>query len=250
MPSLSQTEPENKCPDCLQMTLTGIPVQTVEPPDYLEFLQSFQTRQIDLYLTLQFNQQWESFPQGRIQFGLKGGALRLRVEGGEVPYESRIMGSLELVLPTVERDAEAQVSISDRIPSALAVSTLVLQGNDISIPGLPISQTHSPSICHITTKVTEENPAWIFEEEQGQPILSGSLNRIKLATLQVSALPCRVDATFEVSRQDICLTQVQGLWPPEISRNKRAVLDRLIIQHLLERKLQPYVSRVELHYDG
>jgi transcriptional regulator GlxA family with amidase domain len=32
-----------------------------------------------------------------------------------------------------------------------------------------------------------------------------------------------------------------------ISRNKRAVLDRLIIQRLLEPKLKPYLSRAELH---
>ncbi len=247
---LSQPEPENNCADCLYMTLAGIPVQPVEHPDYLEFLQPFPMPQIDLYLTLKFSQQWESLPQGRIQFGLKGGALRLRVEGGEIPYESRIMGSLELVVPTVETDSPTNRQIRDRISGELDESTLDLQENGATEqPSLNGKPNHY-SICHITTKVTEENPAWIFEEERGQPVLNGWLNQVKLGTLNVSALPCRLDATFEVSRRDICLTHVDRLWSPDISRNKRAVLDRLIIQQLLERKFKPYLSRVELHYDG
>jgi len=247
---LSQPEPENNCADCLYMTLAGIPVQPVEHPDYLEFLQPFPTPQIDLYLTLKFSQQWESLPQGRIQFGLKGGALRLRIEGGEIPYESRIMGSMELGVPTVETDSPANRPIRDRTSPEFDLPTLDLQGNGVTgQPSLNGEPNHY-SICHITTKVTEENPAWIFEEERGQPVLNGWLNQVKLGTLSVSALPCRVDATFEVSRRDICLTHVDRLWSPEISRNKRAVLDRLIIQQLLERKFKPYLSRVELHYDG
>lgn len=247
---LSQPEPENNCADCLYMTLAGIPVQPVEHPDYLEFLQPFPTPQIDLYLTLKFSQQWESLPQGRIQFGLKGGALRLRIEGGEIPYESRIMGSMELGVPTVETDSPANSPIRDRTSPEFDLPTLDLQGNGATgQPSLNGEPNHY-SICHITTKVTEENPAWIFEEERGQPVLNGWLNQVKLGTLSVSTLPCRVDATFEVSRRDICLTHVDRLWSPDISRNKRAVLDRLIIQQLLERKFKPYLSRVELHYDG
>jgi hypothetical protein len=97
--------------------------------------------------------------------------------------------------------------------------------------------------------VTEENPVWIFEEEMGEPVLKGGLNQVKLGTLNILTLPCRVEATFEVSKRDVCLTDAEGLWSPDISRNKRAVLDRLIIQRLLEPKLKPYLSRAELHYD-
>ncbi|MEQ9487003.1 hypothetical protein [Coleofasciculus sp. F4-SAH-05] len=247
---LSQPEPENNCADCLYMTLAGIPVQPVEHPDYLEFLQPFHNPQIDLYLTLRFSQQWESLPQGRIQFGLKGGALRLRVEGGEIPYESRIMGSMELVVPTVEMDSQTNRPIRDRTSPEFDMLTFDSQENGATEPQLQKRQTDYHSICHITTKVTEENPAWIFEEERGEPVLNGWLNQVKLGTLNVSALPCHLDATFEVSRRDICLTHVDRLWSPEISRNKQAVLDRLIIQQLLERKCKPYLSRVELHYDG
>jgi hypothetical protein len=33
------------------------------------------------------------------------------------------------------------------------------------------------TICHVTTKVSEEYPAWVFEEEMGEPVLRGSLNK-------------------------------------------------------------------------
>jgi hypothetical protein len=83
----------------------------------------------------------------------------------------------------------------------------------------------------------------------GEPVLKGFLKRAKLATLNAIALPCRIEATFEVSKRDVCLTDAEGLWSPDISRNKRAVLDRLIVQRLLEPKFKPYLSRAELQYD-
>jgi hypothetical protein len=83
----------------------------------------------------------------------------------------------------------------------------------------------------------------------GEPVLKGLLEKAKLATVNVIALPCHVQATFEVSKRDVCLTDAEGLWPPDLTRNKRAVLDRLIVQRLLEPKFKPYLSRAELRYD-
>ena len=104
-------------------------------------------------------------------------------------------------------------------------------------------------LCHVTTKISEEYPAWVFEEERDELVLKGSLIKINLATLNILALPCKVEATFEVSQRNVCLTDAEGLWLPDISRNKKAVLDRLIIQRLLEPKLKPYLSRAELQYE-
>lgn len=66
-------ESQNKYPDCLSMQLEAIPVQS----------QSTDSLQFDLYLTGQFNEQWESLPGGRFKFGLKGGELTLKLAGGE-----------------------------------------------------------------------------------------------------------------------------------------------------------------------
>ncbi len=252
-----QPEPENKCPDCLYIELEGIPVQP-DSQEHLEFwIASSQQYYIELYLTLNFSEQWEVLNKGRIKFGLKGGELRLKLENSEIPYESRkLMGSIELDIPQ-KRQAVKGLQMQKSKDVRAFVLKSALNGNKTRIqatadtePKLRQTEPMSVTACHITTKVSEENPVWIFEEEMGEePILKGLLNKAKLATLHVLALPCRVEATFEVSKRDVCLTAAEGLWPPDISRNKRAVLDRLIIQRLLEPKLKPYLSRVELRYD-
>ena len=251
-----QPEPENKYPDCLYMELEGIPVQ----PDSQEHLAFWTTstprQQIDLHLTIHFNEQWESLDKGRVKFGLKGGELRLKLANSEIPHESReLVGSLELHKAKKKQDPERSQAPKGT-PGRASLIALSLNGN--KPPAQVTAGTKQRSdqteltpvtVCHVTQKVTEENPVWIFEEEMGEAVLKGGLNQVKLATLNVLALPCRVEATFEVSKRDVCLTDAEGLWPPDISRNKRAVLDRLIIQRLLEPKLKPYLSRSELHYD-
>ncbi len=251
-----QPEPENKCPDCLYMKLEGIPVQP-DSEDYFDVWQaSTQTLQIDLHLTINFNEQWEALKGGRIKFGLKGGELRVKLENSEIPYEScALTGSLELSLQTGKQETKASkdknsVDVRPRaLNSSVNGSTTKAQASLSTDQRFQRIEQLSGTICHVTTKVSEENPAWVFEEEMGEPVLRGSLNRAKLATLNVTALPCRIEATFEVSKRDVCLTDAEGLWPADISRNKRAVLDRLIIQRLLEPKLKPYLSRAELHYE-
>lgn len=109
----------------------------------------------------------------------------------------------------------------------------------------------------VTTKGSEENPAWVFEVETGEPDLKGLLKpdlkgllkNASLGTLNVTAKPCRVEATFEVSKRDVYLSDAEGLWPQNISRNKKAVLERMIALRLLESKLKPYLSQAQLQYD-
>lgn len=251
-PLKPQPEPENKCPDCLYMKLEGIPVQ----PDSLDYLDSWQasteTRQIDLHLTIKFNEQWEPLPGGRIKFGLKGGELRVKLENSEIPFESReLAGSWELSVQTAKKNPQTTPEKTSREVRSNNLNAAV-NGNQTSASSeknFPTLNQLPVNICHVTTKVSEENPAWVFEEEMGEPVLKGSLHQAKLATLNMTALPCHVEATFEVSKRDVCLTDAEGLWPPDISRNKRAVLDRLIVQRLLEPKFKPYLSKAELHYD-
>ncbi|HBB35641.1 MAG TPA: hypothetical protein DDZ80_26450 [Cyanobacteria bacterium UBA8803] len=238
------------------MQLEGIPVLP-ENPDYLELLPTLQRSQIDLHLTIRFNEQWQPLREGRVKFGLKGGELRLKLENGEIPHESRqLAGSVELVRLTLEPESakNKEPKKFDRLSRNSNSALVVTKASDRTpmVSGQPSDTTslNQASVCHITVKVSEENPTWIFEEERGEPVLKGLLNKVKLATLTITAFPCRVEAIFEVSRRDICLTDAEGLWPPDLSRNKRAVLDRLIIQRLLEPQFQPYLSRAKLHYDG
>jgi hypothetical protein len=250
-PKRPQPEPENKCPDCLYLKLEGIPVQS-DSHEYFDVWQaSTQTQQIDLHLTIKFNEQWEALIGSRIKFGLKGGELRLRLENSEIPDESRnLAGAIELQQnckqePQVDFDKK---NLESRRPFNFAVN-----GNQ---PKVETKELKSPKIqqdpitfCHITTKVSEEHPAWVFEADLSEQVIRGSLHQAKLATLNITALPCRVEATFEISKLDLCLTDAEGLWPTDISRNKKAVLERLIVQRILEPKFKPYLSKAELHYD-
>ena len=251
-PKRPQPEPENKCPDCLYLKLEGIPVQS-DSLEYGDVWQaSTQRQQIDLHLTIKFNEQWEALKGSRIKFGLKGGELRLKLENSEIPYEARnLAGVFELVeqhQPEPQAVAFEKKNLENRRPFNFAVN-----GNQPKVENKelksPVIQQDSPTICQITTNVSEENPAWVFEAEMSEQVLKGSLYQAKLATLNITALPCRIQATFEISKLDLCLTDSEGLWSSDISRNKKAVLERLIVQRLLEPKFKPYLSKAELHYD-
>ena len=244
LPTKPQPEPENKCPGCLYLKLEGIPVQPEDQDIFAPWHTSTQHQQINLYLTIKFDEQWLSIENGRIKFGLKGGELRLKLENSEIPYEDReLSGSIELSMPQQRQELDATKEGKGDRTIAKTQSSLSPEKKPVSTGSI------SFTVCHITTKISEENPVWIFEEEKGESVLKGLLKKTKLATLSAIAFPCRVEATFEVSKRDVCLTDAEGLWPPTISRNKRAVLDRLIIQRLLEPKFKPYLSRAELHYD-
>jgi hypothetical protein len=245
------------------MELSGI---SVAPKiDYWDWLPATETPQIDLYLTIHFNEQWEPLKEGRIKFGLRGGELRLRLVGAEIPIESRHLGgSVELLLPiNQEQQREEIAQTNNYTPNSPLtrgkISEVLSKREGVRIAPFStqenfeeLSEKNHPfqgNICHITKKVSEANPTWIFEEEIGKPVLKGFLHKVKLATLNVTAFPCRIQATFEVSGRDICLTDAEGLWQSDISRNKRAVLEQLTIRRVLEPKFKPYLSRVLLLYE-
>ncbi|NEP60645.1 MAG: hypothetical protein F6K31_27215 [Symploca sp. SIO2G7] len=171
-----------------------------------------QPDQIDLYLTINFDVQCESLPKGSIAFGLKGGKLQLRLENGKIHHQFReLTGSLTL---------------------------------------LPQQEGQQLATCQVRTKGSQKNPTWDFAVDPEKPVLQGVLKKTKLATLNAIAFPCSVEATFDVSLQNIYLTKVQGLWPANLSTNQLAILERGIAQLLLQRKLKPYLSRIELQFDS
>jgi hypothetical protein len=187
------------------MKLEGMPVQPEKQDIFKLKPQSSATEQINLHLTLQFNEQRERLLSGRIKFGLKGGELSVKLENGTIPLASGELGGT-----------------TDKFQF---------------------------TSCQVTTKNSQENPVWVFEVERGQPVLKGLVKNALLATMTVTAKPCCVEATFEVSPRDVYVTEAEGLWPQNISKKRRAVIERAIARRFLERKLKPYVSRQELRYD-
>lgn len=200
---MPQPEPENRCPNCLYMKLEDILVQA---------------KQKDLHLTIIFNEQWEPFLNGRIKFGLKGGELKLRLENGDIPEESRnLTGLLEL---SVESETG-------------------------EIKNFPVP------LCEITTNGSMTTPAWVFRLKNFAAVLKGSIESERLGTLNLVKQPCSVEATFEVLLRDVHLIDIEGLYAENIDSidvNKQSITKRLIEQYLLKSKFQPYLSRMELQY--
>jgi hypothetical protein len=197
LPTISQSYQDN-FPDCLSMKLEGILIKS---------------EQIDLPITIEFNEQWESVESGRVKFGLKGGTLRLNLENAQIPDKLRNLTGLKKLK---ERQANENLKF--------------------------------PSMCEVTTNGSGLNPAWMFEVKIGRQVLKGALPKEKLGTLTVNNQPCCVEATFEVELKYVHITGVEGLWPENTSRNKEIMLEASARKKLWNSKLQPYLSRAELRY--
>lgn len=248
-PPSSQPEPENKYPDWVFMQLQGIPVQSEKQGIFKLTPKLAAADRIELYLTLHFREQGEQLLGGRIKFGLKGGQLRLRLENSKIPLASReLKGFFQLSTQKDKQQQETSESRSNKSVS-LAESKLAEQVN-LNTNQISRKIDSDPfTVCQVTTQGSETHPAWIFQVERGQPVLKGSLHNAKLATINVVAKPYRVEAIFLVSPHDVYLIEAEGLLPPNISKKRKAVIQRAIVHRLLKQKLQPYLSRQELRYD-
>jgi uncharacterized protein YjbI with pentapeptide repeats len=194
---------DNRYPDSFYLDVVATPV--VSGGTDIE--------QIDLYLSLNFHEQWQPINAGRAKLGFKGGQLKLRLDNGEMPTECRHLNGWVQLTP---------------------------QGETTSM---------QPIECQVLTQGTAQSPIWLWQGKTGTSVLQGSLQQIKLGTVKVSDRPCLIEAIFTVSPTDVYLTSVEGLWLHTISPNQLAVLERRLILFLLESRLQPYLSRVVWQYD-
>jgi Pentapeptide repeats (9 copies) len=215
-------ESHNKYPNCLWMQLEAIPVPSV----------AAQTQQLDIHLSLNFNEHWEPLLGGRVKFGLQGGTLKLNLENCEIPVASRqLVGDFQL--SPIQSSTEVLLTESQRV--------------------VPDSEKAEKSpetdctFCHISTIGDETKPAWIFSLERGKPVLKGLLKSAKLG--EFAAKPLRIAATFEVAKEDIYLTDAEGLWPHDITPNQHSVLERILTVYLQANKLKPAISWALLSYN-
>lgn len=176
-------ESHNQYPDCLLLELTAI---------------RSEKEQFELYLTLNFNQQWENLLDGKVKFALRGGQLSLNVKNGVITTHGQDIGEFAAL---------------------------------------------------VTDLATDSNLVLTFAVPPGVTTLQGSVSKAKLGTLQVQAQPYHLEAKFTVKRQDICLTEAEGLWHHDISPNKHAILDSKLALFLLATKLTPYISQAQLCSD-
>lgn len=194
--------PENRYPDSLYLKLIATAASPQERP----------VEAIDLYLSVTFNEQWESIGTGRVRFGFKGGELKINLENG--------------VLPPENRDLSDSVELSpSQTPPQSAIA------------------------CQVFSEGTARAPIWIWQSQTSTSVLRGSLQQTKLGTVQVTGKPCQIDAVFTVSAAQVYLTGAEGLWPHHINPNQLAILERKLVWFLWRSRLQPYLSRVVWYYD-
>ncbi|MDY6785471.1 MAG: hypothetical protein SW833_23465 [Cyanobacteriota bacterium] len=202
-------------------------------------------------LTISFNEQWQelrfkNLSSGRVKFGIRGGELILELTNGKIPYGSRSFNdpmslSADLEVETAQGQ-ESQSSVGGSWSSDKPGVTAKQDSKRTDSRKEKFQKTTS----YISTKGSEERPTWVFEAGQDEPVLKGTLSEEKLATMEIVGHPYKITATFEISRGDVRFTEGEGIWLRNLMPNKRALFEGEIIKWLLDRKLKPYLSKVEL----
>ena len=224
----------NRLPNCLSMDIKG--ERIFRFPNL--FAKRDEYKQIDLFLTIRFNEHWYDLPGGRIRFGINGGQLTLKLENGEIP--------LDLI------DLSGPFNLAVSVKRVKKDTTKGKKGVKVSAQGGEISQEseetaeYSDEIsfiaCQVTTKGTNTNPVWVFEEKQEERVLKGLLKSAKLATMNILAKPCVVRAEFDISNKNIQITDFEGIWFQNITPGKRITIDRMIVNALLKEVVQTHLS--------
>lgn len=240
--------PENRCPDCLYMKLVGRP----------KIRSSSNPHRVDLLLTINFNEQWEKLPGGRVKFGLRSGELRLELTQGSIPYKLRRTLSKDLSL-NLKKERQSCVSSSAIDESQASLGMTLKSETDIQAKvnkatksETIVSQSDNFIVlsCQVTTKGSPDRPAWVFETQTGDPVLKGLLTQTRLATVALSDVSWKVKAIFEVpSLKDVVLTETDGPWLRNASPQKRTILEIGLAKLLLKHKLKPYISYMEIHHE-
>jgi len=205
------------------------------------------TTQINLHLTIQFNEQQEQLLEGRIKFGLKGGKLSVKLKNGKISLSSNhLSGSYKLA---IQQERQQEKSENQSVDTSLSEGKL--EGKTNPTPKNTTGRTDNIQFttCQVTLKGSEEIPVWVIGVESTESVLKGLLKNALLATINVKAKPCYVEAIFHVLPQDVCLSEAEGIWPQNISKKRRLIIERAIVRHFFKRKLMPYLSRQQLRYD-
>jgi hypothetical protein len=203
---------------------------------------------IKLYLSLRFNEHREQLLNGHIQFGLKGGQLTLRLENGTIavasPGHNRLF-ELSGLPATGNQEMGGEPSC---VTMTFYEKKTLAQGK-LSQPKVirAVEACQHPN-SQVSDRTLGNNPTWVLAGYKNK-VLKGFLKHTLLGTVNVLAKPCRVEARFCVSPQDIYIMNMEGLLPPTVGKKKKAVIERAIARRLLKQKFKPYLSRQELQYE-
>jgi uncharacterized protein YjbI with pentapeptide repeats len=109
-----------------------------------------------------------------------------------------------------------------------------------------LSEIKSPTLenLEVTALSPQELPVWRFTAPTQQTVIDRTFNQIQLATLQPTTPNYRGEAVITTAPADVAVTEIHGLWKPDLSPNKHSVLERKIAAYLHEQLLTPHLAQV------
>ncbi|AFY68798.1 hypothetical protein Pse7367_0488 [Thalassoporum mexicanum PCC 7367] len=196
---------------------------------------------LDLQLTIRFGEHTEEILGGTVTIALKRGDLKLKIEDGRVPLDD-----LQLTAEFEEYiEYEEAQEIGTEVKGSVSAKDVGIEAKETG----KRSRKSQSKYYQVHTAGTETEPIWRFIDQTGK-YLHRMLKKTTIGIVHAESNPCQIAARFTVSGVgDIYLVKASGLWPKNISRNKFAQLERFLVGLILQEKLQPHLSYVEVVYE-
>ena len=247
--AIAVTEHENRCPECLHLEISG---EVVAAKGFLPSFKKSEPDAIDLFVRINFNEQWVDFSFGRVKFGLSGGELRLKLENGKMPYKSRSEALKKLLKKEVSverqlgREQERKSQVEGSLPVDLSKASLKGVGEERQ--KYSSADKFQLKIAQISHKGADDHPVWVFENKTGEPVLIGELAD-SLGRMLIKVIPWEVEATFTPEMRQVVHTGLENLFKDDISGSKLNAFELGVAKLFLKHKTQPYLSRQVLRYE-
>ena len=229
----------NKFPNCLLFELS------TRPKIIKNFLGWPSHIHHEIFLNINFGEETLKVLGGTVSFGLRQGLLRLKLKGATLPLKNlRLTSQFELVFNrevTIENSNESELSATLSTKPNLVAK---MKKTD------KFSTKINDQISSIKNGGTEEDRTWIFQKPYSKSILEGLLQEQIIGIFDKIDEPICIEATFETTDEYVKLTRASGFWDSNIGENKGAIIERELFLLYIRPKLQPYLSKLELTYDG
>ncbi|HEY9807859.1 MAG TPA: pentapeptide repeat-containing protein [Halomicronema sp.] len=154
-------------------------------------------QEIDLYVTINFEEACQPLMSGYVKYALTGGRLKLNLENAK------------LVAASCQESKQSFRLISEE-------------------------NSNAKSMCEVSFIEAENKPTWEFYLPKN--LNQSKLEKFKVATIELLSFPAKIQTFFEISPAFLKITGAEGLWHFDISPNKHAVLETKLALWLLENK--------------
>jgi hypothetical protein len=261
--AIAVTEHENKCPECLHLEISG-EVVAPESKGFWPSPKKSEPEAIELFVRINFNEQWVKFSFGKVKFGLQGGELRLKLENGKMPSELRNQDLKKLLEKevSVERQSGGERERKSLFKGSLApdLSKASLEGVGEDRQKDSRSDKFQLNLSQISHKGADDQPVWVFENKTGEPVLIGALadpngKMLFLGRMLIDGIPLNIEATFTPEIRQVKITALENLLGDDIGDRKFSKLQLSLFELgvaklFLKHKTQPYLSRQVLRYES